>query len=120
MPANQLAVAAGELRQKITIQAATTARDAFGQESTSWSTVLITRGSVEVAAARELYAAGGSKFTSQVTHTITVRYPGSGVSIAAGMRATIPGHTYLIQAPENVEQRNRKLKLMCLEIEGSE
>lgn len=121
--ANQtwLPIDPGELRSKVTILAPPASPDSFGQVSQSngaWTNVGTFWARIRVAGARELYQAGA--MTSQVTHVIEMRWPGSSVSIAAGMRATSGGHTYLIQAPENVDERNILLELLVLELNGVE
>jgi len=118
MMANPLSLAAGSLRHSISIDQRTTTTDSFGQPVDNWASVLVTRASIEMASERELYSAG--MFTSQVTHIITIRWPGILVQIKPGMRVRFGAHTYTIQAVDNVSERSRVLRLFVLEINGSE
>jgi len=106
-----------KLRKSIQVQSQSSTPDSFGQPQLVWGTILTTRAAIETVKQEELYQAGA--LTSQVTHTITLRYPPN-VSIAAGMRVVSGSHVYKIQAPDNSEQRNVLLKLMCLEQNGTE
>lgn len=119
MPKDPLALAAGELRHQAVIQAPSAQRDSMGQPTTSWNAVLTTRAKVEATTERQLYQ--NQQFTSQVTHIVSLRWPGAAVSIAPGMRVVINGaHTYQVQACDNLFERNRVLRLMCLELNGAE
>lgn len=106
----------GDLRHVIQIQQRTTAPDPFGQPQPTWTTVLNTWSKIETLTLRELYQSG--QFTSQVTHTITLRFPA--VTISPGMRAVFAGHTYIVQAANNLEQRNTVLQLLVLELNEAE
>jgi len=110
-------VAAGDLRQVITIQASSTA-PVNGESQTSWSTIATLRGKVETLTMREQFQQ--SAFAEQVSHKITLRYPGASIVIKPGYQAVLTSpdgtHTYKIQSIDNVQQRNRVLVLMALEI----
>lgn len=111
-----LALPAGSLRHTIAIQAPSATHDAFGQPSQTWATVLTARASIEDVVTREMYQNG--QFTGQVTHTIRLRWPGTAVSVASGMRIVCGAHTYTIQTAVNVGQRDRVLEIMALELNG--
>ena len=113
----QLALPAGSLRHSIAVQSLSTTPDSFGQPQRNWTTILVARASIEAVQAREMYQNG--QFTGQVTHTITLRWPGASVTIAPGMQVVAHGQTYKIQTVENVLERNRVLQLMCLAINES-
>ena len=115
---NQLVVPAGSLRHTILIQSPSTSHDSFGQTVLTWTTVVTTRAAIKTVSAKELYQTG--QLSSQVTHTITVRWPGILVQVAPGMQVVYGPHTYKIQAIDNVDERNRVLKLMCLAIDDKE
>ena len=106
----------GKLRHRVQIQQQSATPDAYGQPQLTWTTILTTWSQIQVVTQRELYQSGA--LTSQVTHTITMRWPS--VSISAGMRVVFGSHIYQIQAPNNIEERNVILKLMCLEPNGAE
>ena len=106
-----------ELRHSIQVQSQSSTPDSFGQPQQTWTTILTTWARIEALTERELDQA--DQLTSQVTHTITMRYP-SGVSITPGMRAVFGSHIYKIQTANNVDERNVVLKLMCLALNDSE
>lgn len=119
MPANPLAVQAGSLRHSVSVQSLSITRDSFGEPKQTWSTVLQGRASIETVSGREMYEVG--QFTGQVTHTITMRWPGSAAAkIVPGMQVVCDGHTYKIQTVDNVRELNRLLKLMTLELDASQ
>lgn len=105
-----------ELRHNIQIQLQSTGQDEFGQPLQAWNTILTAWASIEELTEAEQYQAG--QFTSQVTHTITLRWPS--VAITGGMRVLHGSQVYLIQTPVNVQKRNIVLKLRALEINGAE
>ncbi len=112
-----LLLPAGSLRHSILIQSRSTQPDSFGQPLDTWNTVLVTRASIAIATQRELYQA--NQLTSQVSHTITLHWPGSAVVITPGMQIVYGTHTYKIQDCDNVGERNRVLRLLCLELNGA-
>jgi head-tail adaptor len=57
-------------------------------------------------------------FVSVVAHRITIRFPGHSYPITDGMRVVKGSAVYLIQAVENVQERNRVLHLNCIRIDG--
>jgi SPP1 family predicted phage head-tail adaptor len=112
-PTSQLQ--AGDLRHSITITAASTTRDQYGQPSKIWNTVLITRAKIQsttTSSYKMLIQAGVE--TSQATHVITMRWPGSSISIESGMRVLFGDNTYQIEAVDNVLNRNRVVNLFCM------
>lgn len=108
-----LAIPSGAMRHEIQIQQQTSAKDSFGQPQPTWSTVLTVMAAIATLSQREVYAL---QLAAQVTHRITVRWPGTSIGIAGGMRILFGGRVFLIQTPDNVQERNRVLHLMCLEI----
>lgn len=110
---------AGELRIPITITAPSSTRDAFGQPVNTWNTVLTTRAKVESTtglAYKERIQ--NNVISSEATHLVTMRWPGSSVQIATGMRVLFNDKALLIQAVDNVLERNRVVRLICQEIDG--
>ena len=107
----------GILRTEIVIQQPNTTRDAFNApSSTGWVAMYVTLAAVFTTSSKELFLA--NQFDGQVSHLVTFRWPGE-IGIAASMRVYLPqsGQTFIIQAPpENVQQRNRRVNLLCLEL----
>jgi SPP1 family predicted phage head-tail adaptor len=106
----------GELRHRIQIQQQTSSPDGFGQPQPTWTTIVDAWARIEALSEKELYQNG--QLTSQVSHTITLRYP-AGATVTAGMRVTYGSHVYHVQAANNLEQRNTVLKLLVLEINAA-
>ena len=114
-------IKAGDLRHRIAIQSQSTTQDAAtGEPSSVWNTVLETWAAIDTVSAMERYQRGGAaEFVAQALHRVTMRWPGAGVGIAGGMRVAFGMRMFTIQAVENVQERNRVLKLTCVEVNGS-
>lgn len=117
-----LIIPSGGLRNAIQIQSQTATQDAFGQQVNTWSTVHPCFAAIETMSTKEQFQEG---FVSQVVHRITIRWPGPTVPILANMRVIVDpvaggqSSVYEIQAVENVQQRNRIVRLTCLEIDNA-
>ncbi len=119
MPTSPLNLAAGALRNAITIQAPTSTRDAAGQPVSTWNSVLTTRAAMMSTTGQSYKeVATGSTLVSQSTWLVTIRWPGASTLIEPGQRVQHGNDTYLIQAVDNVLQRNRVLQLYCLAIDA--
>lgn len=104
---------AGNLRRRITIQAQSNSKDAFGQPiDTDWKDVVACWAQISALSARELFALG-SGFTSQVSHRITIRYPEA--TISAGMRVSYQQRFFKVAAVSDPTEDKRQLDLLCLE-----
>ena len=115
-----LIIQAGTLRHTVTIQASNSTRDAAGEPLDTWNAVLTTRAAIEstlTATYKESFSQNA--FSSQSTDLITMRWPGASISIKPGQRVTFNDKTYLIQAVNNVQERNRALRLACIQIDGA-
>lgn len=106
----------GQLRSQIQIQQQTAAGDALGQPLAVWATIFTAPAAIATVSMREVWQT--AQFVQQVTHRITLRWPGSSIVIAGGMRALYGTRTFQIQSVENVQERDRVVHLMCLEING--
>ena len=116
MPGNPLILPAGSLRNLISIEQSSTTPDSFGQPLNTWTAVLQTRAAINFVNNREIYQA--DQLTEQVSHKVTIRWPGGLVSIVPGMRVVFGSHVYKVQAVNNVQQRNRVLEILVLELNG--
>lgn len=119
MAFDPLYIPAGSLRFQVTIQQPSTTRDDAGQPVSTWTTVLQTRARIESTtspAYKELVADGA--IASQATDVFTLRWPGSSIDLAPGMRIQYGDNTYLVQAVDNVLRRNRVVKLFCMAIDA--
>ncbi len=110
MMSTSIAIAAGSLRHGITIEHQVSAFDRSGSV-TAWTPFLETRAAIESVRAGDAVTAGQT--TAQIWFIVTIRYrPG----INAAMRIRGANAIYRIQAIENVLERNRVLKMTCLQI----
>jgi head-tail adaptor len=121
MAYDPLAIDAGQLRHQITITVPNAGeRNSFGQTTPSESTTVLTTWakieSTTGAAYKQLIQSG--VISSQTTHLITMRWPGSSVQIGPNMNVVFGDQTYLVQGVDNVLQRNRVVRLFCQVIDG--
>jgi SPP1 family predicted phage head-tail adaptor len=111
----------GELRHSVEIQSPSTTRDASGEPISTWSAVLTTRAKIDStsgAAYKDSFS--NSVLAAESTDLLTIRWPGSAITVEPGQRVIFGDNTYLIQAVDNVQRRNRKLRLACVVVdEGS-
>lgn len=106
-----MALDAGSLNRKITIQSQTTTQDVYGQPQQTWTDVLSTWASIKAATSKEVYAAAG--FTSQISHKITIRFPR--VTLRSNMRVMYRGRVFDVQAVTDPDEGRVQLDLLCLE-----
>jgi head-tail adaptor len=99
----------------IQIQSQTSTPDSFNQPLLAWAPVCVLQGRIRSVQQSETFQSG--QLSSQITHVIEAWW--TAISIAAGMRAVFGSRTFLIQSVENVEQRNREILMLCLELNPS-
>lgn len=118
---NPLALPPGSLRDQITIQQKSLTPDpATGKlpvNGAAWSNLLTVMAKIRTLTQREVYQSG--QIVGQVTHEIAMYWPGISMPIEGGMQVVFGNRIFLIQTPENVQERNRVLLLHCLEIDGA-
>jgi SPP1 family predicted phage head-tail adaptor len=108
-------ITGGSLRKPVQIQQQTSTPDASGQLQAVWSVVRSPFAAITDLSADEPYQAG--QLTSKVTHLVTVRW--SSLVLRAGMRVVFGSRVFLVQAVNNVMERNSVIRMLCLEINGS-
>lgn len=112
-----LVIQPGTLRHSVTVQSPDYVADAIGGMSvapTSWTTVRTTFAAIDTAGGREM--AQAAQIVSQVSHVVKLRW--TRTVIKAGYRVLFAGRFFTVQYAENVQERNRVLKLYCLEVDG--
>jgi len=107
----------GEMRRQVQLQQQSTAPDSVGQPQSIWTTFLTAMAAIQATGAKEAFLTG--QFSSQVTHRITLRWPGDAVTLQGGQRVLYGARVFLVQAVENVRERNSIVHLLCLEINGT-
>jgi SPP1 family predicted phage head-tail adaptor len=110
-----LTVNPGELRHLVELQQQTTAPDTVGQPQPTWTTIRTAYAAIAVATQKETWQP--SQFTSDVTHTIKLRW--TLTTIRPAMRVVYGTHVYQIQAVDNVLQKNLVLRLLVQELNAS-
>lgn len=101
------------LRHQGQIQQQSFTHDISGGQSCTWATIATVQCSVSQSTHAE--KATAEQLTAQCTHTVVMRW-NPNMTVAAGMRILIKGGTYLVTAPDNVEERDIVLKVYCLSI----
>ncbi len=104
----------GKLKRPIDLQSPSTTQDAFGQPSSTWTTVASTWASINTITSKEVFALGAG-FTSQVTHRITVRFNPE-VTIEAGYRVIYRTRVFQVQAVSDPDEQRVQRDLLCLEL----
>ena len=105
---------AGSLRHVVVIQKSSTSRDAAGQTSAAWTQVCRCRASITGTGSASYKASfSENALASESTDLVTVRWPGLSVVIEPGMRILHGNDIYRIEAVDNIEHRNRILRLAC-------
>lgn len=108
-----MAVMAGRLRHRITLQSRSVTRSASGAEVVAWSDEKTVWASIEPQRGRE-YMDGLQVHDEQIT-AIGIRYY-SGV--VPEWRVSWNSRTYDIIEVRNWDERNREMMLMCREVTG--
>lgn len=102
---------AGALRHVVTIEKRTTARDAYGDVSQTWTTHATVRGSVETLRHDELVHAG--QVEGRRMRKVRIRYV-SGIETT--MRLKVRGETYHIRGLSNIDERDRVIEILAEEV----
>jgi SPP1 family predicted phage head-tail adaptor len=110
-----LIIPPGTLRHSITILAPSAVGTTFGGSGTTWTPVITTRASLQQIAAKSVYQTGA--LSTQVTHKLRMRYSRA-ATIKPGYQVTYSTHTYRVVNVDNVEERNRVIELLLLEVNG--
>ncbi|MGC1784454.1 MAG: head-tail adaptor protein [Acidobacteriaceae bacterium] len=120
-----LAIPSGAMRNAIQIQAQTATQDSYGQQQSTWSTILscfaafdsIAMGRPFLEKISEPFQGG---FVSLTVHVFAIRWPGASVVITAANRIVCGTNVYEIRAVDNVQNRNRVLRLEAVQIDNAQ
>lgn len=118
--ADPLALNPGDLRHRIAIQSQSSAQAPnTGEPSSQWNLVHETWAAILTPTSREMYQTGqAGQFVAQVTHLVKIRWPGVSVVLYGGMRVQFGARKFVVQTVENVQERNRVVNLLCVEVNG--
>jgi SPP1 family predicted phage head-tail adaptor len=110
-------VQAGKLRKRVVLQTLTvTPKDSFGQSTKTWVDTASYWAEVKPVTARDIIISQQVK--SQITHTVRMRYLGSGVSLGPATHQLKLGTRILgIVGVMNADERNHMYELICQEIQ---
>lgn len=103
-------MSAGRYRHLITIQQRSTAISG-GAQSDTWSTFVTSWADVQPITGREPLV--GRQEIATATHRVTMRYRGG---VTASMRVLYRGRLLNIAAVLNINERDRELELLCVEV----
>lgn len=111
----------GKKRHQIEIQGrGATTQDSTGGQSGAWNVIHPCYAQIETRSAGEQFQGG---FVSEVIHIVSIDWVP--VAIRAGMRVVVKPYrganasVYLIQAIENVQQRDLVFRITCTEIDSA-
>ena len=103
----------GSLNKRVDIQSPGQAQDAFGEaQASGWTTTYSVWASIKAVTGKDIYALGAG-YTSQVTHKITIRYPG--VMLTNNQRVLYGTRVFIIQIVTDPDEGKAQLDMMCLE-----
>jgi len=107
-------VPSGAMRHRVTIQAPAQSANPF-QTADGWTDVLTTWAKVAPSPSKEVYQA--SQQNMQLSHTVTIKYPGKHFTVGAGYRLLFGNRTFDLQRGiVNTDERNIELVLYAWEI----
>ena len=99
----------------IQVQAPSTTRDEFGQQNSTFTTILTCRAAIQSTASQTFrFATQDNVQASNATDVITIRWPGAGIEILPNMQVVFGSKIFTIQAVDNVQYRNRIVRLLCI------
>lgn len=117
---NSPVLQAGKFRHRVTIVQPSLLQDAAGGwTGTQNNVVCKVWATIEALSGTEKFAA--HEFTTEVTHSIYIRYPRSLVhgGILAKMEVHYTNRVFLIEAVLNADERNKFLQLVCVELDDT-
>ena len=106
-----MAVTAGRMRHRVTIQEPVVARNGYGEAITTWTAVATVWASVEPISGREYFAA--EHMQSEITHRVKLRYRSG---ITSEMRVLYGTRLLRIESVIDWRERREELHLMCQEV----
>lgn len=105
---------AGELRQRVTVEAPVVTRNSQGGFGEDWAVAEQRYAKIEPLSGREFFEA--QRVDSDVTHMVTMRYY---EGLTTSHRITYGSRTFYIESVINAEERDWKTVAMCRESTGA-
>lgn len=109
---------AGRLRQRVTIQHATTIQDAYGEPIETWVNIPTNPNvwaSVLGRASGERFISGGEQLQAEITNTVRIRYRSD---LSVQMRIVWGSRHLLIENVIDPNGKRADLVLMCKEVQA--
>ena len=105
-----MAIRAGRLRHRVTIQGQTTAQDSYGEAVRTWADIASVWAEIAPIAGRELWAAQQTQATT--THRITLRYRSD---LTQSCRLLFGTRIFGIDSIISPEEAGERLVVLCTE-----
>jgi len=105
-----MAMQAGQLRKRITIQRRALAQDTFGGQSSTWTDWQTVWAQISPASGSEVMAA--QAVHERISHTVSMRYIDG---VTAAMRIVYKDRFFNIVLVRNVDERSRQLEILAVE-----
>lgn len=99
--------------QRVTFQSRAAGQSSTGQPNGAFAEIMTTWAAIEPVSGREYFNASGER--AEVTHKIEVQACSELASLKPKDRALYGSRVFNIKSVLNVEERGRKLLLMCTE-----
>jgi len=106
-------IAAGTLRNRITIQRQIEAQASDGSLTPTWQSDYTVWASIKPSDGREKF--DGQQVTAEVTHEIRIRAPSKPIPINSKHRVVFKDRIFHVSSIVNVDEMSVELILMCVE-----
>ena len=104
----------GDLRNTVTVQTPIEFKDTNGDDVTDWAVVGTYKAAIDPISVREQFLA--EQRHASATHRIRFHWRAELAALTGKERVAFGSRIFvLIGLPENVDQRNREIRLLCLE-----
>ena len=103
----------GKMRHRLELQKATNTTDAGGGITQAWNTITLVYGAIKPKSGNEKYRQG--QLQESTTHEITIRFLSN---ISTTYRFKFESRFFNIRNIQNIEERDRFLKISCTEGEA--
>jgi SPP1 family predicted phage head-tail adaptor len=107
---------AGQLRERIAIEAMTVVADGMGGQTPTWATVATVWGRVRVQMGQEQFSSAADQVQGVISHKVNLRAKAGGVVLTNRHRLVWVGRRLEIITIGDPEGRQREQVVMCREV----
>jgi len=107
---------AGQLRERIAVEAMTVVADGMGGETPTWATVTTVWGRVRVQLGQEQFSSAAEQVQGVISHKVNLRAKAGGVTLTNRHRLVWDGRRLEIVTIGDPEGRQREQVVMCREV----